>query len=139
MAEPAKQKELSSEAVAIICPNTGFPIPTGIATTPESFKSSSFTQNSVSCHACGKTHVWDKKDAILLPVGKRKRETFEKRTILLDGGNFDHIRFVNCDVFVSRGNFSLTNSSFDGCKFRYFGEAEIISKLTLMLTGQSPG
>jgi endogenous inhibitor of DNA gyrase (YacG/DUF329 family) len=49
--------------VMIKCPTTGKAISTGMGADKASFESSNFSQNGVKCPACGKTHVWDKKDA----------------------------------------------------------------------------
>jgi endogenous inhibitor of DNA gyrase (YacG/DUF329 family) len=49
--------------VVIKCPKTGKVIPTGVGMDKASFQTSSMSNNTVSCPACGGTHTWDKKDA----------------------------------------------------------------------------
>lgn len=49
----------------IICPNSGDLIRTGISMDPESFASSNFSNNSVTCR-CGEIHTWSKEDVELV-------------------------------------------------------------------------
>ena len=49
----------------IRCPQTGKPLPTGMAFTEANFKAITLSSNSVLCPHCGQMHVWDKKDAWL--------------------------------------------------------------------------
>jgi hypothetical protein len=44
--------------------------------------------------------------------------------------------FRKCKVVVTRGNFSLKNSSFDGCSFEFGGEAANIKSLVMGLLNQ---
>ncbi len=134
MASSLEENRSTSEAIAIRCPNTGFPVFTGISATPESFQTSMFKDNSFGCSVCRKSHTWNKRDAFLVPIGKHRDEHFKNRIIVLDGGDFNRCKFEKCEVFLSRGNFSLTNSEFDGCKFRYFGEADVVRNLTLSIS-----
>lgn len=49
--------------VMIKCPDTGKMLSTGIGMDKASFASASLSKNGVKCPHCGKTHIWDKKDA----------------------------------------------------------------------------
>jgi endogenous inhibitor of DNA gyrase (YacG/DUF329 family) len=51
--------------VVIKCPKTGKLVPTGMNMDEASFKSSSMTNNSFNCPACGETHTWNKDQASL--------------------------------------------------------------------------
>ena len=51
--------------VMIKCPNTQKLVPTGMAMDKSSFDSSTLTNNTVHCSACGKNHTWSKSEAIL--------------------------------------------------------------------------
>lgn len=51
--------------VMITCPVKKVAVPTGIAMSAQSWASTTMDGNSMRCPACGKTHVWDKKDAYL--------------------------------------------------------------------------
>jgi hypothetical protein len=51
--------------IAIRCPNKGEMITTGMTMDRGSFESSTISDNSVQCPACGETHTWSKEDATL--------------------------------------------------------------------------
>lgn len=54
--------------IYVVCPKTGKSVSTGMATDKKSFEESSDNQwdgNSFTCPACGATHGWSKKDAVL--------------------------------------------------------------------------
>ncbi|GJM23020.1 MAG: hypothetical protein DHS20C15_29350 [Planctomycetota bacterium] len=51
--------------VKILCPSTQQPVDTGIATSQQSWESTSATNNRVRCPHCSETHTWDKPDAFL--------------------------------------------------------------------------
>jgi endogenous inhibitor of DNA gyrase (YacG/DUF329 family) len=57
--------EVEMANVMIKCPATGKLVPTGFEMDAQSFASSDLSDNSVSCPACGGTHVWSKEDAQL--------------------------------------------------------------------------
>jgi hypothetical protein len=65
--------------------------------------------------------------------------SFEGTTIILDGNEYNDCTFKKCRVIVTRGNFSLRRSTFDGCVFDFGGEAENIRNLVIGLLGQGPG
>jgi hypothetical protein len=58
-------------------------------------------------------------------------------TIVLDGNEYIGCTFQSCRIVVTRGNFSLKNCVFDGCKFEFGGEAENIRSLVLRLLNQT--
>ncbi len=62
---------------------------------------------------------------------------FNGATIVLDGNEYTGCIFTNCRVVVTRGNFVLKNSSFDGCVFEFGGEAENIRFLVESLLRQA--
>lgn len=47
----------------IRCPNTGKPLPTGIAMPKRALASASLIDKFLTCPHCGKVHIWDKEDA----------------------------------------------------------------------------
>jgi hypothetical protein len=52
--------------VMIKCPETSWPVDTGITMDKESFESSTSKDKTlVNCPACGKNHLWSKEDAFL--------------------------------------------------------------------------
>ncbi len=51
--------------VMIKCPTTGKDVSTGMSMDQQSFQTATLSNNSVRCSACGKDHVWNKKDAFL--------------------------------------------------------------------------
>lgn len=61
---------------------------------------------------------------------------FEGTTVILDGNEYNKCMFRKCKVVVTRGNFSLKNSSFDGCSFEFGGEAANIKSLVMGLLNQ---
>ena len=63
---------------------------------------------------------------------------FHGTTIVLDGNEYLHCEFYQCKVVVTRGNFSLRDSSFDSCSFEFGGEAANIRNLVMGLLGQPP-
>jgi hypothetical protein len=62
--------------------------------------------------------------------------TFKSTTIILDGNAYDNCLFENCKIIVTQGNFSLRNTTFDGCNFEFSGEAENIKNLIVGLMGR---
>jgi hypothetical protein len=64
--------------------------------------------------------------------------SFEGQTIVLDGNEYLRCRFLRCRVVVTRGNFSLRESTFDTCNFEFGGEAENIRTLVISLRNQPP-
>lgn len=51
--------------VMIMCPEKKVAVPTGLAMDQQSFDSSTLTNNSVKCSACGNVHTWNKQDAFV--------------------------------------------------------------------------
>jgi hypothetical protein len=51
--------------VAIVCPETGWEVPTGIVTDIASFASLPQHEAQFQCPACGHSHRWSRKDAFL--------------------------------------------------------------------------
>jgi endogenous inhibitor of DNA gyrase (YacG/DUF329 family) len=49
--------------IVIKCPTTDKVVATGMGADKKSFEARDWYHNSFRCPACGKTHVWDKKDA----------------------------------------------------------------------------
>lgn len=64
--------------------------------------------------------------------------TFQNSTVVLDGNVYDGCNFIGCKIVVTRGNFSLKNSSFDSCSFEFGGEAANIKELVMGLINQQP-
>ena len=64
--------------------------------------------------------------------------SFKGTTVILDGNEYSECIFKECKVIVTRGNFSLKNSKFDGCNFEFGGEAANIRDLVTGLIGQKP-
>jgi hypothetical protein len=64
--------------------------------------------------------------------------SFEGATVVLDGNEYLRCKFLRCRVVVTRGNFSLRDSSFDSCNFEFGGEAANIKTLVLSLMNQAP-
>jgi hypothetical protein len=62
--------------------------------------------------------------------------SFEGQTIVLDGNEYLRCRFLRCRVVVTRGNFSLSECTFDTCNFEFGGEAENIRTLVISLRNQ---
>jgi hypothetical protein len=62
--------------------------------------------------------------------------SFEGQTIVLDGNEYLRCRFLHCRVVVTRGNFSLSECTFDTCNFEFGGEAENIRTLVISLRNQ---
>lgn len=52
--------------VAITCPDTAMPVPTGIVIDAATYDRSEFMDNHVSCRLCGGVHRWSKSDAQLM-------------------------------------------------------------------------
>ena len=63
---------------------------------------------------------------------------FDGSTVVLDGNEYLRCRFRHSRIVVTRGNFSLRESSFDTCTFEFGGEAENIKTLVLSLLDQTP-
>ena len=125
-----------SYLVAIMCPNAYFPTPVGFSVTKASFETSIYESNSFSCGVCGKTHVWNKSDAILVvPRGNYVKEHFENEVLIFDASSFDRCVIRKCDIYLSRGNFRLTNSEISKSKFKFAGEAEVVKKIVDSLKG----
>ena len=61
---------------------------------------------------------------------------FTNATVVLDGNEYIGCKFSHCRIVVTRGNFVLKNSSFDGCKFEFGGEAANIKELVMGLISQ---
>ncbi len=56
------------------------------------------------------------------PVHTKK--SFSNETIHLDNNQFDHCEFDNCEIVYSgTGKFSLSNNSFNGCRWTFEGPA----------------
>lgn len=122
--------------VAIMCPDAHFPTPVGISTTKAVFETSHFKNNSSSCLVCGKMHVWDKSNSFLLvPRGNYVGEHFENDVLVLDASSFDRCVIRKCDIYLSRGNFRLTNSEISGSKFQFSGEAQVVKMIVDSLKG----
>ena len=64
---------------------------------------------------------------------------FTNATVVLDGNEYIGCKFSHCRIVVTRGNFVLKNSSFDGCKFEFGGEAANIKELIANLEENYPG
>ena len=62
--------------------------------------------------------------------------SFKGTTVILDGNEYNKCMFKGCKIVVTRGNFSLRKSSFDGCKFEFGGEAANIRNLVTGILGQ---
>lgn len=81
-------------------------------------------------------HTWDGHEAFLVvPKGKYKNEEFENDVLVLDGNSFDHCKLRHCDIYLSRGNFSLTNTNISDCKFIFTGEAGVVRSIADSLRG----
>lgn len=66
-----------------------------------------------------------------------KNCSFKGTTVILDGNEYNKCIFEKCKIVVTRGNFSLKNSTFDGCNFEFGGEAANIKDLVMGLLNQS--
>ena len=51
--------------VAIVCPETGWEVPTGTVTDITNFASLPAGEAELRCPACGRSHLWSRKDALL--------------------------------------------------------------------------
>jgi hypothetical protein len=51
--------------VAIVCPETGWEVPTGTVTDITNFASLPDGEAEFQCRACGRSHLWSRKDAFL--------------------------------------------------------------------------
>jgi hypothetical protein len=51
--------------VAIVCPETGWEVPTGTVTDITNFASLPDGEADFLCRACGRSHRWSRKDAFL--------------------------------------------------------------------------
>jgi hypothetical protein len=49
--------------VTIVCPTTGREVATGITMERAEFERAALENNVFRCSACGRIHVWSKKDA----------------------------------------------------------------------------
>ncbi len=63
---------------------------------------------------------------------------FDNSAVVLDGNEYDKCIFKNSKIIITRGNFSLKNSTFDGCAFEFVGEAANIRNIVLNLIDQKP-
>ena len=134
--QPGQRGKDRTYWVAIMCPDAHFPTPVGISLTKAVFKASDFANNSSSCRVCGNMHVWDKSDSFLLvPRGKYVDEHFENDVLVLDGSSFDRCVIRKCDIFLSRGNFRLTNSDISNSKFKFAAEAQVVKYIVDGLKG----
>jgi len=62
--------------------------------------------------------------------------SFKTATVVLDGHEYNKCTFEKCKVVITRGNFSLRNSTFDGCSFEFGGEAANIKTLVMGLINE---
>ena len=62
--------------------------------------------------------------------------TFQGSTVVLDGNEYDKCSFIKCKIVITRGNFSLHDSTFNGCNFEFGGEAANIRNIVLGLINQ---
>ena len=53
-------------SVAVRCPETGEHVPTGVVMDPDMFEGAKLGVRTFVCDDCGKAHVWEKQDAILI-------------------------------------------------------------------------
>jgi ssDNA-binding Zn-finger/Zn-ribbon topoisomerase 1 len=51
--------------IMITCPVTKQPVSTGLQLPKEMFETVNIRETTTKCPACGKVHVWSKKDAFL--------------------------------------------------------------------------
>lgn len=51
--------------IMITCPTTRKPVRTGLDFPEEFFRNANIRETTTKCPACGKVHVWSKKDAFL--------------------------------------------------------------------------
>lgn len=51
--------------IMIMCPTTGRPVPTGMASEESSFKTLTLRANSFGCPLCEQMHEWDKEQSFL--------------------------------------------------------------------------
>ena len=61
---------------------------------------------------------------------------FINKTVVLDGNEFIKCKFENSLIVITRGNFTLDNCKFNGCKFEFGGEAANIRGLVLSILKQ---
>lgn len=69
-------------------------------------------------------------------MSKFKECSFQNSTVVLDGNEYIGCNFKECRIVVTRGNFTLKDSTFDTCKFEFGGEAANIRSLLMGLMGQ---
>ena len=62
-----------------------------------------------------------------------QNSSFVGTTIVLDGNEYNKCSFKKCKIVVTKGNFSLHNSTFDECIFEFGGEADNIKTLLVGL------
>lgn len=63
--------------------------------------------------------------------------SFNGTTVVLDGNEYIRCKFLNCRIVLTRGNFSLIDSEFDGCSFEFGGEAANIRNIAIGLMNQA--
>jgi len=76
------QPTMPKQELAIRCPATGMPVATGEVTNERVLPRSSQRRIMANCPACGRSHIWQHRDAWMIPETKRDVEPDENAELL---------------------------------------------------------